>query len=923
MPFVAKSSPPNPAYCAYRHPTLSQAIHNRCTIYTCMPGYLDTECLLAELLEQDRQVLWLRLEPEDGDPATFILSLLQAVQVENPDLGADLIKKMRRGPGPVTGWTPLFHHLAHILTEALGENGALIFEHIHKLSPVQPTLGLVSAHLVPNLPEHYACIMISHERVPSAAFPGHAHPITEKDLRLTTKIGIHLARELELCLPDKVIKQAIHLLDGRIGALKALFAACELFGQDFLQNIIQQGHNANYILSIILSRWLATFGDEDIQNLVLCSKIEYSHPDLFTAGSDPESLAVCPWFQPLSGGWQRLRCLWEPPLRSALRNHSYVDYRVAQQLAHRLEEIGAVEQSIRLSCELSDYHTAARVIAEHADEWMDLGQWATLEGWIKQLPDSELKAWPRLLYTQGEIAAARGHIDEARRIFAISSGLFSARGDSERACQSLLAESTLAAWQGEKSRARGYAQSASALAQQAGLADPLGYASWQLAGLSAASGTLEEALTHVAQGIETLTDPSLTELFYRTAELLQNQLDLQGQCKSQYQAYHKTLQAEQRNLESLQQLMNSPTPNLPEVFARRGWSKTPLILKMPAPVQPVVYTETEMRPNFLKRLIQALSISQPVDVSSNADGFYVPIREYYSSTEGYISQQIDTVFPHSTLEPAASGPVIVSDFPAQLDQPASEVLSAYLLGPFRLSINATPLVKLPSNRGLAVLKYVLHHRSRFIARDVLMDAFWPNADPESARNSLNVAMHSLRQALRSVTSLPVIQFENGNYCLNPNLQLWIDVEEFERHIKAGQIIQGAGQITEAIREYEAAISLYQGDFLADDPYEEWTISTRDRLRLAYIDALDHLSQFYFSQEDYSASATLCQLILACDNCQEDAHCRLMRCYSRQGQRHLALRQYQVCVDALRAELDAVPESTTTILAERIRRQEAV
>ena len=60
-----------------------------------------------------------------------------------------------------------------------------------------------------------------------------------------------------------------------------------------------------------------------------------------------------------------------------------------------------------------------------------------------------------------------------------------------------------------------------------------------------------------------------------------------------------------------------------------------------------------------------------------------------------------------------------------------------------------------------------------------------------------------------------------------------------------------------------------------------------------------------------------------DNCREDAHCLLMRCYSRQGQHHLALRQYQACVEALRAELEVDPAPATTQLYERIRRRESV
>ncbi len=101
-------------------------------------------------------------------------------------------------------------------------------------------------------------------------------------------------------------------------------------------------------------------------------------------------------------------------------------------------------------------------------------------------------------------------------------------------------------------------------------------------------------------------------------------------------------------------------------------------------------------------------------------------------------------------------------------------------------------------------------------------------------------------------------------------------------------------------EYEIAINLYRGDFLSDTPYDSWTVLDRERLRISYLETLDHLSQIYFSQERYSACAPLCQLILSRDLCREDAHCRLMQCYSRLGQGPLALRQYQICVEALRS-----------------------
>jgi DNA-binding SARP family transcriptional activator len=49
----------------------------------------------------------------------------------------------------------------------------------------------------------------------------------------------------------------------------------------------------------------------------------------------------------------------------------------------------------------------------------------------------------------------------------------------------------------------------------------------------------------------------------------------------------------------------------------------------------------------------------------------------------------------------------------------------------------------------------------------------------------------------------------------------------------------------------------------------------------------------------------------------------MRCYARQGQQHLALRQYLDCAAALQDALDTQPEPRTVDLYERIRRREPV
>jgi DNA-binding SARP family transcriptional activator len=204
-----------------------------------------------------------------------------------------------------------------------------------------------------------------------------------------------------------------------------------------------------------------------------------------------------------------------------------------------------------------------------------------------------------------------------------------------------------------------------------------------------------------------------------------------------------------------------------------------------------------------------------------------------------------------------------------------------------------------------------------------MDAFWPEAAPPAARNSLNVAVHGLRRAFRDAARGPVVVLEDGTYRLGPQLRLWLDIDEFTHHVAGGRQLEAAGVAAGAAAEYERALALYQGDFLADDPYEEWPAITREHLLLDYLDVLDRLSAIWFDRHQYGASVALCRLLVERDPCREDGHRRLMRCYTRQGQPHLALRQFQACADALDRDLGVDPDPATFALADQIRRHRPV
>jgi DNA-binding SARP family transcriptional activator len=742
--------------------------------------------------------------------------------------------------------------------------------------------------------------------------------------------------------------------------LAGLLSAEETLGAEFVQHAIRRSKNAKQLLAIIVRASLSTANPDYLEALALAMHLEYSHPDMLEAVLGKKIQLVGPWIQPLSDGWSRVRRVWQTPLYSTLRTEIASIYSALHHAADYLVEQGALDRAVPLYLNLKDTDSAARVIAGIAAQLTDLGQWETLDHWLKQLPSETIQDWPWLWYTRGEIFTLQGRLEEARKIFAEAVLLFSAQYEDEGACQSLLAESAVAAWQGDVENARSYALTADAKASAAGLKWFHGWAAWQLGCLNTTIGDMETALSYFSQAFDSIHNPLIAGLFQQVEALALKQHELHRQSDFHRQAYLNLLHAEEETSTQLKSLTSSPPENLAGLLSVYGWSNTPMVLKLSAPTIPGEEAQAIEEHGLFAGLLRTAILrlrSKKIGNSLKGDGelpsLEFPLRILPEFNDDLPAAKINK----STASSSLTGDHFASTLPGTILAPVENItgthqqnmnlpkypltpgstkvntaikedksvlrVTACLLGSFRVSVNDHNVEKWPGRRGKSVLKYLLANLNEEISRDVLMDVFWPDSAPDSARNNLNVAMHNLRQAFSHVCQEPVVIFKRGNYRMNPEINIWTDIDEFERHFQASRQLESAGQIPDASNEYEIAANLYQGDFLADDPYDEWPIITRERLRVMYLETLDHLSRIYFSQGQYAACAALCQRILERDDCREDAHCRLMRSYSRQGQHNLALRQYQTCVEALRTQLDVDPEATTIQLADRIRRHEQV
>lgn len=223
--------------------------------------------------------------------------------------------------------------------------------------------------------------------------------------------------------------------------------------------------------------------------------------------------------------------------------------------------------------------------------------------------------------------------------------------------------------------------------------------------------------------------------------------------------------------------------------------------------------------------------------------------------------------------------------------------------------------------ALTVLKILLLHCGRLVHRDTLVEALWPEVDPQAGVNRLHVLLHALRRNVEPAgKDQPWLYICNDgdSYYFNQYASFSLDVNEFRGYIGLAERLERDEGAEAAIDAYEAGVSLYRGDLLEDEVYAEWCWGEREHLRETCLAALNRLATFYLKHDALGKSIERYRQALRMDVLREENHRGLMHALWLADRRDEALRQYQVCRDVLSRELDVGPLQETEELYSLIR-----
>ena len=214
-------------------------------------------------------------------------------------------------------------------------------------------------------------------------------------------------------------------------------------------------------------------------------------------------------------------------------------------------------------------------------------------------------------------------------------------------------------------------------------------------------------------------------------------------------------------------------------------------------------------------------------------------------------------------------------------------------------------------RPRALLHLLALHAGRPVHREALLEALWPEVDPETGTRNLHVAISTIRRFLqpdaeRGAASLIVRQGDAYRLAL-PETSA-VDIWVFEAGLGAGRAAQSAQDLDGAISALERALDAYSGELLPEAGPAEWVVLIRERYRTQASEATFALCDLHLARGDATRAVAAAERGLRIDRYRDGQWRQLIAACELAGDRAAAIRARRSYEEML-SELGVVPSGS--------------
>ena len=271
------------------------------------------------------------------------------------------------------------------------------------------------------------------------------------------------------------------------------------------------------------------------------------------------------------------------------------------------------------------------------------------------------------------------------------------------------------------------------------------------------------------------------------------------------------------------------------------------------------------------------------------------------------------------LKPEPLGPVEVVAAP-QSSTPVTD-LTIHVLGHievFRDPERAFAPDAWTTRRARDIFCFIATSKHRRVAKDIIIEAFWPDEDPAIVEKNFHPTISHIRKALNSRQPLKenFLLFRDGAYQLNSELSFSIDTEEFERLIGEAEIAKREKDAIRLRESLETAHSLYRGDFMSG-VYESWAEERRNYYAEQFARVVSALAKLSFTEGRWSSALKFAGEVLSGDPFREDMHRLVMKTLAAQSKPAAVKKHFEDLQELLKKELGIEPASETRRLFQEL------
>lgn len=426
-------------------------------------------------------VAWVALDAGDNDPVRFWRYVVSACRSFDGALGRSTMATLRtaRAASFEVVLTPFINELAQLPVRCV-----LVLEDYQVI--VKQEVHNSCAFLIDHLPATLHLVLLARGEPPLPLARLRARnelsEFTGADLRFTAdEIQAFVQQTLHLALSADAVARLEERTEGWAAGLRLMALALQgrrdLVESEAMLSAFSGGHR--YVLEYLVAEVIAT-QPESVQEFLLqtslLNRLTGSLCDAVTGSSDGATLLsqlerASLFLMPLGDDgrqtWYRYQALFAEAMRFYARQRlGESTVQVLMERASRwYEDHGLIEQAIETALAASEFERAAALI-EQSIEKQSFNEPHTLGRWAGQLPEAVLRKYPALcfsyammlLFTSDRFGPATAIRVETPLRWAEE--LWQQEKNDARLGQVWALRSTVAAWQGELTRAFAYGNQA-------------------------------------------------------------------------------------------------------------------------------------------------------------------------------------------------------------------------------------------------------------------------------------------------------------------------------------------------------------------------------------------------------------------------------------------------------------------------------